>query len=137
MGLLLTTLLALTACGESASNNIKQQLESRGLVELRTAVPGDWERVCILGPYSNNEAATATLGFNWSVEKHSSISYSDGISLLVFVHGRKVVTALEHPRRSGDFSKLSGRCFSREKAHFVQRAQSDDDWPWLVPRNGA
>lgn len=137
MGLLLTTLLALTACGESASNNIKQQLESRGLVELQTAVPGDWERVCILGPYSNNEAATATLGFNWPVEKHSSISYSDGISLLVFVHARKVVTALEHPRRSGDFSDLSGRCFSREKAHFVQQAQPDDGWPWLVPRSGA
>lgn len=106
-------------------------------MELQAAVPKDWERVCILGPYSNDEAATKTLGFNWPAEKHSSIPYNDGIALLVFVHDRKVVKALEHPRRSGDFSDLSGRCFSRDEAQFVKQALPDDGWLRLVPKDSA
>ena len=93
--------------------------------------------MCILGPYSNNKAAKDALGFEWNAELKTSISSYDGISLLVFVKGNKILDYVEHPRKNGDFSNLSGKCFSHEKANFFQNPAPEDGWPGLFSKHEA
>ena len=131
-------ILALTGCDSNdISESIEMQVGTTQAVHLRTAAPGDWDRICVLGPYSSDQAVRDALGFNWPAQSRSSIGESDGISLLLFIREQEVVYSVEHPRDKGDFSQLSGRCFSPEQAQFVRRAGRADDWPDLVPRNGA
>src|SRR3546814_20298599 len=59
------------------------------------------------------------------------------MSLLIFVHNNEVVTTVEHLRSHGDFSNLSGRCFPRDLAQFIQQDRPDNSWPWLAPQGGA
>ena len=129
--------LAVAGCTAQnpASTVVARQFdESKGtLVDLSSAIPGQWERVCILGPYSENTAAKKALGFEWNVEANSTISRNDGISLLIFVQDNKVVSFIEHSRRHGDFSNLTTRCFTRQAARFHQVAKPIKGWPGLFP----
>jgi hypothetical protein len=112
----------------------KQFDESKGTsVNLGTAVPGGWERVCVLGPYSTNETARKALGFDWGAETKTSIATNEGISLLLFVQENKVTSYVEHPRNRGDFSNLTAQCFPREKAQFVHSQKPVRGWPGLFP----
>jgi hypothetical protein len=65
---------------DSTSSAIaKQFAESKGAsVNLSAAVLGTWEKVCVLGPYSNDDVAKKTLGFEWSAETKTSIQTNDG-----------------------------------------------------------
>ena len=142
LALLLLALIQIAACNPGASeisNEIARQFESSGRksVTLSKAVPGTWERVCILGPYSDNKAAKNMLGFEWNAEIRTSISSNDGISLLLFVKGKEVLDYVAHARNNGDFSNLSGKCFSREKATFVQDPAPINGWPGLFNKNEA
>ena len=133
---LATCLLA--GCGRSdESKAIQAQLRAAGTVDLQAAVSGDWDRVCIFGPYSTDQDAAHTLGFPWSLTSSSSVWQSDGVSLLVFVRGTTVTAAIDHPRNAGDFSKLADRCFRPEQAQFIHRARRTNGWPELVPAAGA
>src|SRR3546814_11001368 len=116
---------------------MQRQLQADRPVDLNTAAPSTWDRVCIRGPYSDNQAAAETLGFTWPVESRSRIGESDGISLLIFVHNNEVVTTLEHLRSPGDFSTLSGRCFPRDLAQFIPQDRPDNSRPSLAPTGGA
>jgi len=120
-----TLALALFGCTSSLSAEISRLAEASGESKLELSKVGgaQWERICFLGPYSNNESATKTLGFPWDVESRTSILTSDGINVLVFVIGEKVVAYTEHPRTE-DFWKLSGQCFPRSDAVFVKSAGS-------------
>lgn len=134
---LIAILLLLAACGpDGTSRIIDRQLQSGGIVNLDAGVPGPWERVCILGPYSDNRAAADTLGFPWPVEDRSGVAMSDGISLLLFVRDTEVLVAVEHRRSNGDFANLSGRCFPRAHARFTLQTSPDSSWPTLVPQGG-
>ena len=136
LGVSIAGCLALSGCNsERVSDAIGEQVAGQA-VDLITVQAGDWDRVCLLGPYSNDRAAKEILGFSWPVESRSSIDGNDGISLLLFVRQQHVVLAVEHPRDRGDFSGLSGRCFAPDQARFVVRAGRADGWPELVPRNG-
>ena len=120
---------------DSTSSAIaKQFAESKGTsVNLSTAVPGAWERVCVLGPYSNNDTAKKTLGFEWSAETKTSIQTNEGMSVLLFVHDNKVVSFVEHPRNHGDFSNLTTQCFPKQKAQFFHDPKPTKGWPGLFP----
>jgi hypothetical protein len=137
----LATALALlgAACsGSSAGISIAingQFRDHGGNVDLAQAYPEPWDRVCVLGPYSDNAAAKAALGFDWDVDGNSVIHRNDGLALLLFVREQRVVAAVEHPRRSGDFSKQSGKCFSRERARFYQVQSPQRGGPGLFPRD--
>ena len=138
LGLLVALSLALAGCSSNrVSEAIRAQLHAGKAIDLRSVEAGDWDRVCVLGPYSSDQAAKEALGFSWPVEARSSIEESDSISLLLFVRGKQVALAAEHPRTQGDFAELSGRCFAPEHAQFVRRADRADNWPELVPRGGA
>lgn len=135
LALLIVICAALVGCGsDTVSDAIAAQLRSTNVVDLRAVGAGDWDRVCVLGPYSGSQAAQETLGFAWRVESRSSIGENDSISLLLFVQGQQVAHSTEHPRDQGDFSGLSGRCFPPEQAQFVPRADRTDTWPELVSR---
>lgn len=134
-------LIAVAGCtvNDSTSATIaKQFAESKGSsVSLAAAVPSAWEKVCVLGPYSNNNIAKKTLGFEWNAEEKTSIHTNESISLLLLVQGRQVVSYVEHPRNHGDFSNLTTQCFPREKAQFFHDPIPTKSWPGLFPNNVA
>jgi len=138
-GVLVLILAALTGCRDSASSSIADQFSASGRkgVDLAAAVPGNWDRVCILGPYSSDAVAAQTLGFTWPAETLTDIEQDDGISLLVFVQGKSVIDYVEHSRGSGDFSNLTGRCFPRTSTKFVQVAEPVKGWSGLFPADEA
>ncbi|MES2355159.1 MAG: hypothetical protein V4568_12315 [Pseudomonadota bacterium] len=127
-----------TAHDSTSAAIAKQFAESKdSSVSLTVAVPGAWEKVCVLGPYSNNDTAKQTLGFEWNAEAKTSIQTNEGISLLLFVQDKQVVSYVEHPRNHGDFSNLTTQCFSREKAQFIHDPKPTKGWPGLFPKNVA
>ncbi|WP_386066314.1 hypothetical protein ACFJIW_17475 [Tahibacter sp. UC22_41] len=136
-GALALLLLALAGCqsGHPTSKAIADQLSASSdrRIDLATIAPGDWERVCILGPYSNDAAAVRILGFQWPVELSTDIEWDEGISLLLFVKDGAVTDHVELPRRSGDFAPLSGRCFLRSDARFLQVPSTTRGLPGLMP----
>ena len=106
-------------------------------VNLDSAATGEWERVCIAGPYTSDAFIAQTLGFPWSARGRSTIASSDSVALLLFVRQRTVVSWVEHPRGSGDFSSLSGRCFERSRAKFRQVNHPAKGYAGLFPSNEA
>ncbi len=134
---LAVVLVLLSACRSADSSSIAEQFSASERVDLATAVPGDWDRVCVLGPYSNDALAAQVLGFTWPVEALTEIEHNDGISLLVFVRGETVAKHVEHSRRSGDFSNLTGRCYSQANAKFVHVPEPTKGWPGLFPADEA
>jgi hypothetical protein len=90
-------------------------------------VPFQYEKVCILGPYTTNESAEQALGFFWDVQKETEISGNDGINLIVFIKENKVISYVEHSRGKGDFWKLSRKCLDYENSTLT-RASKKDDW---------
>lgn len=133
--LIILILATLPGCRSQDSTAIADNFlrsDSRS-VDLSVAVPGEWDRVCVLGPYSNNSKAAQTLGFDWPAETLTDISQSDAISVLVFARGDVVETYVEHSRVYGDFSSLSGRCFPKERAKFVQVVRPTTGWTGLFP----
>jgi hypothetical protein len=134
--------LATAGCTEHDSTSsaiAKQFAQSKGtsIINLAAAVPGTWEKVCVLGPYSNDNTARKTLGFEWSAETKTSIQTNEGIAVLLFVQDNKVVAFVEHPRNHGDFSNLTTQCFPKQKAQFFHDPQPTKGWPGLFPKNVA
>jgi len=130
-GLFVILAFMLASCGGWAgqskiSSEIERQIsQTNGQTINLSEVGGpEWERVCIFGPYSNNAMARKVLGFAWDMEANTSIALSDGINILVFVKGSSVVAYTEHSRRLGDFWRLSGRCFNRDRAMLVKSEDS-------------
>ena len=135
----LILILATCAGCKDYSAAISDQFNASGKesIDLERAIPSNWDKVCVLGPYTDNAAASKTLGFGWPVESRSDIRDSDGISLLVFVSGKSVIEHVEHPRNMGDFANLSGRCFTPSEARFKRVKNLPDNWPELIPSNEA
>ena len=100
-------------------------------IDMAKIGPPGWEKLCVLGPYSTNEAAEQTLGFKWDVEHKSDVVTNDGINLLLFVKGHEVLAHSEHRRDKGDFLKLEPRCLTRTQATLV-RQSNPGGWVQLV-----
>ena len=136
---LLCCALAVAGCtpGPGISMEINGQFRDSqgGDVDLAKAYPANWDRVCILGPYSDNATAKSALGFDWDIEGQTAIHTNDGLSLLLFVRQDKVLAAVEHPRAMGDFTKLSGKCFARARARFYQVQRPEAGGPGLFPKD--
>lgn len=134
-------LLSVGACAQQSevSDSIARNFKATEgkTVNLAAAVPGNWERVCILGPYSDNTAAKRALGFDWNIERKTTIQNNEGISLLLFLQGQSVLQYAEHPRSAGDFTNLSGRCFGRDAAVFFYVPFPKRGWHGLFPKNEA
>ena len=124
----------IAGCRKGISERIESNLAAEGGTRLdlgRIGVP-DWDRVCILGPYTNNIEAMAVLGFEWDVEGKSEIRSSDGINVLAFVKDSSVVDFAEHPRGRGDFAELRGQCVDRDHAVLLAVRRNADGWMSFV-----
>lgn len=110
------------------------QKSGRSFVNLADVLPIPWEKVCILGPYSDGKAVIKTLGFDWPDFPKTSIPTNESISLLIFLNKNTVVQWIEHRRQDGDFSNLSRQCFSREMAVFEYKANPKKGHPGLFPK---
>ena len=103
---ILTYLLSvfLLSCSYS-NNNIstlieKELLKTNGKsIQLSNITSFQWQRVCIIGPYSMQENQDRVLGF----ENDLLVNANDRVSTLVFVNNNKVVEYVHHPRNKGDF----------------------------------
>ncbi|MGD9851396.1 MAG: hypothetical protein AB7T38_09020 [Nitrospirales bacterium] len=125
---------------EAPSSNVSDELtrqfqaSGRSFVNLVDVLPSPWEKVCIIGPYSDEKSVNMTVGFDWPELSQSTIETNNEIALLLFLKGRKVVEWFEHPRRDGDFTNLSRQCFSREKANFEHLINPPKGYPGLFPK---
>lgn len=115
------------------SQAIGRHLADAGRVDLAELVPGDWTRVCILGPYANPAREAAALGLDAAGALPSSIASRDDITLLIFARDAKALFSLEHPRVLGDFANLSRQCHARERARFRRHDRPAQGWPGLFP----
>ena len=118
---LLVLILGLSACSygevEALRLNFDYPKEPIKLVEY---VDGSWEKVCFLGPYSDNEAASELLGFEWPLESLTSVWINDGVTLLVFVENGSVLSYYEVSRAPYDFNVFSNSCVSRALSSFIK-----------------
>lgn len=112
------TLCLLVGCADDdISARISAEFDSGASpIDLAAVGPERWDRVCVLGPYTDNKRTAKVLGFAWNSELRTSIAGSDSVTVLIFVEGKRVTAYTEHPRVKGDFGRLSSRCLPRSSA---------------------
>ena len=111
---LVAALILLAACGEDFRVASRIDLPSvlahaaanRDTREFRVSEHTDfnWRELVILGPYTNQKAADAALGFHWAGYSDYTSEMSDSFFVMVFVKENSVVRALKIPRCSPDFA---------------------------------
>jgi hypothetical protein len=132
-------LLMVAACSgqdHSISEKIKSQVQASytASLDLTLVGPADWERLCIFGPYTTNDLVEADLGFKWNADAESAVSVSDGINLIVFTRGKKVVAFVDHKRRDGDFESDNKRCTSRAAPRLARSVRTDRVPLFIIPQ---
>ena len=105
------------ARGHDLEAAIRRDFAASGskVVDLPKSVPFAWDRVCVVGPYSDAKATGALLGFDWDSDAHSAIRSSDTIVLLVFAKQQMVVGAVDYGR---ELAPWAGKCYPRSRAVF-------------------
>ena len=106
------------ACGSGPDAETHSVRPVDGRVDLAAEFAGQWDRVCVLGPYTTNRRATEILGVDVDVYGRSQIASSDGITLLVTMNADAAAGMYEVALRPVDFTPLAGCCFSRSDAVF-------------------
>ncbi len=122
--------LIVAACSDGGyvqseeSKKIWKLLETEDFKSINFSTYGgkDWTKVCFLGSY--NEQSEKALGFSWHVSEHTDVLKSDGHNVIVFATESKVIEYVIHSRGYGDFWKLSGECYPREKSKFIKDKES-------------
>jgi hypothetical protein len=131
----LLLLSLLTACSESEqdsiSKNIADQVKAGKTVDLANLGSDDWEKLCIVGPYTDNAEVEKILGFPWDIEQNSPTSTTDGTVLLLFIQDKTVVTSVDHPRDLGDFDPVAEQCYERADAQFGHVVDADG-WSRII-----
>lgn len=117
----------------SISAEIASQFEANteANIDLRKIGPPTWDRLCILLPYSTSDVAEKVLGFKWD----AAIGTNEGINVLVFIEGNKVVAYTTHSRDKGDFAEGGPKCIPRKNAVFLRIAKGNGNWVSLRPAN--
>lgn len=113
--LLLLVIVSVSAC--TVDEAIKIKLKSvDGRVSFSDELPGVWNEVCVLPPYTTNETAYEILGSYHDVESRSGIYASDWITLLVTLDNGGVVGLFEVERNEIDLTPLGGNCYPRDES---------------------
>lgn len=106
-------------CSEYGYRAIKKTFDTdNSSIDLSLALKGQWERVCIIVPYTQNDKAADIIGFSVDIEGQTIISSQDIYSLLITLNENEVVEMYEVPRGNIDFTPLGSKCFSRDKSQF-------------------
>lgn len=74
-------------------------------LDLAAAVPAEWDRVYVFGPYTTDEKISYELGALWPGKP--SMESRDDVTLLVFRSGDKLAGIAEVPRGGIDLSPLA------------------------------
>ena len=86
---------------------------------MAQVVPSAWERLYVFPPYSDTARVRQSLGFVWPGAERSGIAMNDGIDLLVFVAGDRVVRGMDLTRDKGDFAgAFREEGYARDSARF-------------------
>ena len=110
-------LIFLLSCSSDRAVTFKPKIID-GKIDLSSQIVGNWDKVCILGPYTLEPNASEILGFESDVLDRSDISGDDTITLLVVLQGQSITGLYEVPRGHADFTKLGSGCFNRKSAKF-------------------
>ena len=105
-------------------------------LDLGVVGPPSLERMCVLGPYSDNRRANQILGFDWDAEGHTVISSSDAINVLVFIRGNEVLAYDDVLRSRADFADLDPPCVTRSTSVLVRNPGSSG-WQSFVVQEKA
>ena len=115
---LLATFLA--GCGRAAPEaQLLEIAPADGTADLARLLPGAWDRVCILAPYSTNSRAAEVLGSGIDITGSSDIGWSDSIALLVTMQGDQATGLYEVPLDGLNFARLGGHCYQHDAARFT------------------
>jgi hypothetical protein len=105
------------------------------MVDFAQAAPFAWDRVYVFGPYTSHEHIHKSLGFHWGGIERTTIELNDGVNLVVFVRGRRVVHWFEHARHEelGDVTDPNG--YAREETKFRVFRDGTEQRLALAPPN--
>src|SRR5687767_111610 len=97
-----------------------------------------WDRMHVLGCYSDRASVAKELGFGWPEFGKTTIESSDSVVLVVFVQKGKVVGWYEQPRPIELGALADGRGYSRSEARFAidranGRVELRPDLPTIDP----
>jgi hypothetical protein len=99
-------------------------------IDVVRVLPFGWEKMYAFPPYTPLDDIENALGFKWGGAKKTRIHERDDIVLLVFVIGRTVQAAIEHPRTAGDWSRLRpGHAYTPREGYFEVIAEQTDGRP--------
>ena len=119
--------LLLAGCG-GENLEITHLDTSSGIIDLSVQLPGDWERVCVLKPYTTSESAGEVLGFEYDIfASNSGVFVLDDRNLLVTTKNNSVIGEYDVLLMNADFTSLEKSCFAAKKAIFTIR-QTGDGW---------
>jgi hypothetical protein len=136
---IISILFLLSACSDDTyvqtetNKEISAQLEANDFKSINFSELGSnkWTKVCFLGPY--NENSEKALGFNWQVAEHTDVLKSDGHNVIVFATETEIIEYSIHSRGDGDFWKISGEVFTRDKSTLIKNKESGS-WRYYVPK---
>lgn len=112
-------IFGLASCDRNLPVDQLELMPEEGRIDLADIVSGDWDRVCVAGPYSTSGQIKEITGVPAIIEFKSTIFHSDSIALLVFLHGDTITRMSEVSRRPADFTSVASLCFARTEAVFL------------------
>ncbi len=121
----------------SFPNKLSAQLKNenqKAIIFADLGVTFAWDRVCIFGPYTNNEKAQSVLHMNWNIEERSEIHFSDSVNALVFLYQGRVNQVVDLKRGIADFKDLD-ICLSRNQANFEHRTDTNGHTILMLDRS--
>jgi hypothetical protein len=101
---------------EKIESELKSDLE---IIDLSKLNSFEWNKLLILGPYSNIETVEQELNLDLENIRKNGIKFSDSINLLIFLKDGKSVRISEVSRGIADFTNLS-QIIKKDKAKFVK-----------------
>lgn len=109
----------------SLSATLSAKAESRQPFSLRDIAEFEWDRVVLLGPYTDRATAERALQIGWPEYALLGLQSSDSFNLIVLAKGSRVVQAQKLMRCLPDFDPgILAKSISRAEAnfHFVSRS---------------
>ncbi|WDF53518.1 hypothetical protein [Mucilaginibacter sp. KACC 22063] len=105
--------LLLVACGKQKGDSALQTfvntklVKQKGTLRLSDFKEVKWDKLYVLGPYTNEKMYDARLATNKKAIIDSGVLTDDGVCYLMFFDGNNLVTSAVFERRFVDFSYLT------------------------------
>ena len=123
-GALATIVTLFATCGPPRADLINAELgqliQTNTVIDMTAAFQGDWERVCLIRPYTAAADIETLLGFAWPDATTTGIDATDAATLIVFTADGAVSEHLLFERARGDFwgGDADSYCVPRSEARF-------------------